>query len=82
MLLRIDPKYTEGIVTKTSSDPTIAMRGGGYYSDNSINAKKAIDATLPLVEEALRSIVSRTSDKSLAIADFGAADGVSMGFSM
>jgi len=75
MLLRIDPKYTEGIVTRTSSDPTIAMRGGGYYSDNSINAKKAIDATLPLVEEALRGIVSRTSEKSLAIADFGAADG-------
>lgn len=34
-----------------------------------------IDATLPLVEEALHGIVSRTSHKPFAIADFGAADG-------
>ena len=62
-------------MTEASSDPTIAMRGAGYYSDHSINAKIVIDATLPLVEEALRNVVQRSSDKPFAIADFGAADG-------
>jgi hypothetical protein len=62
-------------MTKPCADPTIAMRGGGYYSDNSINAKRVIDATTPLVEEALRGTVSRTSERPYAIADFGAADG-------
>ena len=62
-------------MTEASSDPTIAMRGAGYYSDHSINAKIVIDATLPLVEEALRNVVLRSSDKPFAIADFGAADG-------
>jgi SAM dependent carboxyl methyltransferase len=65
----------EAIMLETFSDPTIAMRGNGYYSDHSLNAKIVIDATLPLVEEALRGIMSRTSDKPFAIADFGAADG-------
>src|SRR5262249_48969967 len=65
----------ETIMTETSSDPTIAMRGSGYYSDNATGAKMVIDATLPLVEEALRRVVSRTSDKPFAIADFGASDG-------
>src|SRR5215471_10683218 len=62
-------------MTDTFSDPTIAMRARGYYSDHSINAKIVIDATLPSVEDALRGILSRTSDKPFAIADFGAADG-------
>jgi len=75
MLSLIDLMFVEGIMTQPSSDPTIAMRGGGYYSDNSINAKKVIDATMPLVEEALRGTVSRTSEKPFAVADFGAADG-------
>jgi hypothetical protein len=72
------PSYrskVEASMTEASSDPTIAMRGAGYYSDHSINAKIAIDATLPLVEEALRGVVLRSSDKPFAIADFGAADG-------
>jgi hypothetical protein len=51
------------------------MRERGDYSDHSINAKIVIDATLPLVEDALFAILSKTSDKPFAIADFGAADG-------
>jgi hypothetical protein len=62
-------------MTESSSDPTIAMRGGGYYSDNAIGAKMVVDATFPFVEEALRGIVARASDKPLALADFGASDG-------
>jgi hypothetical protein len=59
----------------TSSDPTIAMRGGGYYSDNAIGAKMVIDATVPVVDAALAAALAKTSNKPLAIADFGAADG-------
>jgi hypothetical protein len=62
-------------MTQASSDPTIAMRGGGYYSDNAIGAKMVIDATGPVVDAALRGALASTSDKSFAIADFGAADG-------
>ena len=38
---------------EVSSDPTIAMIGGGYYSANALGAKEVIDATKPLVDEAL-----------------------------
>jgi hypothetical protein len=58
-----------------SSDPTIAMIGGGYYSANALGAKQVIDATKPLVDEALRALVSLPSENPFAIADFGAADG-------
>ena len=57
------------------TDPTIAMIGGGFYSANALGAKEVIDATKPLVDEALRALVSIPSDKPFAIADFGASDG-------
>ena len=60
---------------QTSSDPTIAMRGGGYYSDSTVGAKTVIDATTPLVDVALGALVSKTYNKPFAIADFGASDG-------
>lgn len=61
-------------MTKMSSDPTIGMRGN--YSDNVLGAKKVIEATVPLVREALRDTLSRASPtKVFAVADFGAADG-------
>jgi hypothetical protein len=58
-----------------SSDPAIAMIGGGYYSANALGAKQVIDATRPLVDDALRALASLPSEKPFAIADFGAADG-------
>jgi len=60
---------------QVSSDPTIAMIGGGYYSANALCAKQAIDATKPLVDEALRALVCTPSDAPFGVADFGAADG-------
>jgi hypothetical protein len=62
-------------MSQTSSDPTIAMVGGGYYSANALGAKAVIDATLPFVDEALRAAASVQSDQPFAIADFGASDG-------
>jgi hypothetical protein len=62
-------------MTEPSSDSTIAMRGGGYYSDNAIGAKMVIDATVPVVDAALVGALAKSSDKPFAIADFGAADG-------
>ena len=41
-------------MSQVSSDPTIAMIGGGYYSANALGAKQVIDATKPLVDEALQ----------------------------
>jgi len=58
-----------------STDSTIAMIGGGFYSANALGAKNVIDATKPLVDEALRALVSIPSDKPFAIADFGSSDG-------
>ena len=63
------------LMKQKSSDPTIAMIGGGYYSANALGAKNVIDATMPLVDEALRALVPVPSDKPFAIADFGASDG-------
>jgi hypothetical protein len=58
-----------------SSEPTIAMVGGGYYSANAIGAKAVIDATTALVDEALGAILPLSPDKPFTIADFGASDG-------
>jgi hypothetical protein len=74
ILSHIDFACAETFMTEASSDPTIAMRGGGYHSDNAIGAKMVIDATVPVVDAALRSTLAKTSGKIFAIADFGAAD--------
>jgi hypothetical protein len=63
------------LMPQESSDPTIAMIGGGFYSANALGAKDVIDATKPLVDEALRALIPIPSDKPFAIADFGASDG-------
>ena len=63
------------VMSQESSDPAIAMIGGGYYSANALGAKQVIDATRPLVDDALRALASLPSEKPFAIADFGAADG-------
>ena len=63
------------LTSQESSDPTIAMIGGGFYSANALGAKDVIDATKPLVDQALHALVSIPSAKPFAIADFGASDG-------
>jgi len=68
-------RQLDDLVPQVSSDPTIAMMGGGFYSANALGAKDVIDATRPLVDEALRALVSIPSDTPFAIADFGASDG-------
>jgi hypothetical protein len=62
-------------MSQVSSDPTITMIGGGYYSANALGAKTVIDATKPWVNRALRALASVRSDMPFAIADFGASDG-------
>lgn len=56
------------------SDPVIAMRGAGYYSDNTIGAKAVIDAAADLAVEAVADI-DLSANKLFSVADFGAADG-------
>ena len=55
--------------------PLIAMRGAGYYSDNTVGAKAVIDAATDLVRGALEGMDLAGSQTPFAIADFGAADG-------
>ncbi|CAF1377209.1 unnamed protein product [Adineta ricciae] len=53
----------------------IAMRGMGYYSENTIGAKVVIDTAGVLVVDALSRMNLFQSNASFEIADFGAADG-------
>ena len=57
------------------AQPVIAMRGAGYYSDNTIGAKAVIDAAGELVVEALEAMHLADDTMPFAVADFGAADG-------
>ena len=61
-------------MSKVATDPLIAMRGAGYYSDNTVGAKNVIDAVGDL---ALATIAGMdlAAPGPFAIADFGAADG-------
>lgn len=55
--------------------PVIAMRGAGYYSENTVGAKAVIDAAGDLVMQALAGMDVATADAPFAIADYGCADG-------
>ena len=55
--------------------PVIAMRGAGYYSENTVGAKAVIDAAGDLVMEALAGMNVAASNAPFAIADDGCADG-------
>lgn len=57
-----------------SSSPVIAMRGAGYYSDNTTGAKTVIDAAGDLAVEAIGGM-DLEAQKVFSVADFGAADG-------
>jgi SAM dependent carboxyl methyltransferase len=54
---------------------TIAMRGAGYYSSNTIGAKAAIDKVADRVVEAIAHMPQIAAGRPFALADFGAADG-------
>ena len=55
--------------------PVIAMRGAGYYSENTVGAKAVIDAAGELVMQALSELDLAETSGPFAIADYGAADG-------
>jgi len=54
---------------------TIAMRRAGYYSSNTIGAKRVIDKVGDLVVAAAGKMPALADGQAFAIADFGAADG-------
>ena len=55
-----------------NTQSSLAMKGAGYYSAKTAGAKTAIDKTLKLIENALKTI---PSTEILKFADFGSADG-------
>ena len=55
-----------------NTQAVLAMRGSGYYSQRTAGAKIAIDATQPLMEQALKEIPKLPI---IRMADFGCADG-------
>jgi hypothetical protein len=59
----------------TGGAATIAMRGAGYYSSNTIGAKTVIDKVGDLVVAAAGKMPTLAERQAFAIADFGAADG-------
>ena len=54
---------------------TIAMKGGGYYSQHTQGAKDVIDNTATLALDALATMHIDQSARAFTIADYGAADG-------
>ncbi len=59
----------------TSGVATIAMRGAGYYSSNTMGAKTVIDKVGDLCVGAIERLHAIAPDQALLIVDFGAADG-------
>ena len=54
---------------------TIAMRGAGYYSANTVGARTVINRVGDLVLGALERMPALAAGQTFGIADFGAADG-------
>lgn len=54
---------------------TIAMRGAGYYSANTLGARTVINRVGDLVLGALERMPALAAGQTFGIADFGAADG-------
>ena len=51
------------------------MKGGGYYSQRTRGAKDVIDNAVSMLEDAVAALPARTTERSIQIADYGAADG-------
>ena len=58
-----------------SGATTIAMRGAGYYSSNTVGAKTVIDKVGDLVVAAAGKMPPLAEGQAFTVADFGAADG-------
>lgn len=54
---------------------TMAMKGGGYYSQRTRGAKDVIDNAKGMLLEAVDAISAPVSGQPIRLADFGAADG-------
>ncbi len=61
--------------TSKSTYATVSMKGGGYYSQRTRGAKDVIDNAVGMLEDAVAALPSRTTECSIQIADYGAADG-------
>ncbi len=60
---------------KKSTASTVAMKGGGYYSESTRGAKDVIDKASPLLFAAVDQISAPPEGRPVQIADMGAADG-------
>jgi hypothetical protein len=58
-----------------STGATIAMRGAGYYSANTVGAKTAINRVGDIVVAAAAKTPALKPGEAFSVADFGAADG-------
>ncbi|MDP6768442.1 MAG: hypothetical protein QF414_07080 [Arenicellales bacterium] len=63
------------VPTSKSTYATVAMKGGGYYSQRTRGAKDVIDNAVSMLEDAVAALPTRTTERSIQIADYGAADG-------
>ena len=61
--------------TSKSTYATVSMKGGGYYSQRTRGAKDVIDNAVSMLEDAVAALPARTTERSIQIADYGAADG-------
>ncbi len=59
----------------TSTGASVAMKGGGYYSERTRGAKDVIDKASGMLLEAVAAIPEPRDGDPVRIADFGAADG-------
>ena len=59
-------------ISDLNTQAILSMRGSGYYSQKTVGAKIAIDASKMLIEKAMKEIPKL---KILRMADFGSADG-------
>ena len=63
------------VPTSKSTYATVAMKGGGYYSQRTRGAKDVIDNAVSMLEDAVAALPTRTTERNIQIADYGAADG-------
>ncbi len=56
-------------------DQNIHMKGGGYYSANTMGAKHVVDRAGKLIDETIDRVNFQPAGRSFNIVDYGAADG-------